>query len=278
MVSRHTSAPMKKSAFLLVLALAGLLVSTASAQVFVGSDDFSNPAATDNKWAYAFRFSGINGLLDYSAGRLDFSKATGAGSYVLGWDGEPSTPGANPSKTSASYSTSWVADVTVTNSISGLTGGEFMSFGFEVAGTGAQYSSIMLAASSGGINLRAEGSGFTPVTVGTADFTDVRLRLAWDAGTQVLNSYYSFDGSSYTSLATYNPVSQWTAGAATGGFNFEIFGNSNMAAAISSGAVYADNFAVSAIPEPSTYAAFAGLGALGLAFWRRRQARAAAQA
>lgn len=32
---------------------------------------------------------------------------------------------------------------------------------------------------------------------------------------------------------------------------------------------------VSAIPEPSTYAALAGLGALGLAFWRRRRARVA---
>jgi fibronectin-binding autotransporter adhesin len=34
----------------------------------------------------------------------------------------------------------------------------------------------------------------------------------------------------------------------------------------------------SAIPEPSTYAVFAGLGALGLAWWRRRQARTAPQA
>ncbi len=244
---------------------------TVSAQVFVGSDDFSSSAATDAKWAYAFRFSGTNGLLDYSAGRLDFSKAAGAGSYVLGWDGEPSTPGANPSKTSASFTTSWVADVTVTNSIGTLTGGEFLSFGLEVAGTGAQYSSIMLAVSSSGYNFRAEGSGFTPVSAATADFTNVHLRLSWDAGTQVLNSSYSFDGGSYTTLATYNPVAQWTAGAATGGFNFEIFGNSNMAAAISTGSVYADNFSVSAIPEPSTYAALAGLGALGLAFWRRRR-------
>lgn len=46
-------------------------------------------------------------------------------------------------------------------------------------------------------------------------------------------------------------------------------------------ALYSDGelkIIASAIPEPSTYAALAGLGALGLAFWRRRRARAAAQA
>ncbi len=269
---------MKKSTLLLALALASLFTTSASAQVFVGSDDFSTPAVTDNQWAYAFRFSGTNGLLDYSAGRLDFTKSAGTGSYVLGWDGEPSTPGAAPSKTSASYSTSWVADITVTNTVTGLTGGEFASFGLEVAGTGAQYSSIMLSAHSGGFSFRSEGSGFTPVNVATADSSEVFLRLTWDAGTQALNSFYSVNGSSYTALASFNPVAQWTAGAATGGFNFEVFGNSNLAGAISTGSIYADNFAISAIPEPSTYAAFAGLGALGLAVWRRRQARAAAQA
>jgi len=36
--------------------------------------------------------------------------------------------------------------------------------------------------------------------------------------------------------------------------------------------MYFDNFSVSAIavPESSTYAMFAGLGALGFVFWRRR--------
>ena len=33
-----------------------------------------------------------------------------------------------------------------------------------------------------------------------------------------------------------------------------------------------------AVPEPSTYAAFAGLGALGLVFWHRRRTRIAAHA
>jgi hypothetical protein len=268
---------MKKTTLTLALALAGLL-STASAQVFVGSDDFSSPAASDNKWAYAFRFSGTNGLLDYSAGRLDFTKSAGAGSYVLGWDGEPSTPGAAPSKTSASYTTSWMADVMVTNSLTGLTGSDFTSLGFEVAGAGAQFSSIMLVANNTGFSFRSEGSGFTPVSIATGDSTDVFLRLTWDAGTQALNSFYSVDGSNYTALASFSPVTQWTANSATSGFNFEIFGNSNLAGSISAGSVYADNFAVSAIPEPSTYAMFAGLGAMGLAFWRRRQARLAAKA
>jgi len=35
-----------------------------------------------------------------------------------------------------------------------------------------------------------------------------------------------------------------------------------------------NSFTISAIPEPSTYAAFAGLGALGLACWRRRRSQA----
>lgn len=44
---------------------------------------------------------------------------------------------------------------------------------------------------------------------------------------------------------------------------------------VSAGTAYADSFTstglVTAVPEPSTYAAFAGMGALGFACWRRRQ-------
>lgn len=264
---------MKKSTLSLALALTGLLVSTASAQLFVGSDDFSGGSS---KWSYSFRIAGngtSNGALAFSGTQLDFSKGTGAGSFFRGWDGDGA---GSASRTSDSLTTSWIADLTVTNTATGLAGGEYATLGFEIAGSGGQYSGIMLGASSGGSYLRAEGIGFSAVEVGTADATNVNLRLSWDAGTQNLNSFYSLDGTNYTALATFNPVSQWTGGAASSGFFFEVFANSNAAAAISTGSMYADNFSVSAIPEPSTYAAFAGLGALGLAIWRRRQARLAA--
>jgi hypothetical protein len=264
---------MKKSTLSLALAFAGLLATSASAQLFTGSDNFD--AGTDAKWGYFFRLSGSNGDLTFTNQRLDFTKAAGAGSYVLGWDGDGA---GGASRTTASFTTSWVADLTVTNTLSGLTGGDFSTIGFEVAGGAGNYSALMLNANSGGTFLRTEGTGFSAASVATGDVNDVFLRLAWDAGAQTLNSFYSFDGSSYTALSTFNPGSQWTAGSAANGFYFEVLGNSNLAGAISGGSMYADNFAVSAIPEPSTYAALAGLGALGLAFWRRRQARAAVQA
>ena len=37
-----------------------------------------------------------------------------------------------------------------------------------------------------------------------------------------------------------------------------------------------DNVTITAVPEPSTYAACAGAAVLGLAFWRRRRAAAKA--
>jgi hypothetical protein len=81
-------------------------------------------------------------------------------------------------------------------------------------------------------------------------------------------------------VATFLPQSQWdnsnSSLAVNNGFNFGVFGNSDTPAMIGVGSVYADNFSVSAVPEPSTYAALAGLGALGLVWWRRRQQRSVA--
>lgn len=75
---------------------------------------------------------------------------------------------------------------------------------------------------------------------------------------------YTVNAGTLTAGATYNGiglfdriVGQDTTDLA-GSFNIAYFERST-------------SFSISAIPEPSTYAAFAGLGALGLAVWRRRK-------
>jgi hypothetical protein len=270
---------MKKTTLPLALALAGLLVSSASAQVFVGSDNFASGATA--KWDYDYRLnSASTGDLAFTNSRLDYSNAaTGAGNQHRIWDSDGT---ASPLVVSASYNTSWVMTMTTTNTVSALTGGEFVTLGLEVFNDNNSFAAVMLGANNSGSFIRTEGTGFTsPANTSLIDNTDVTLRLTWDAGAQSLAAAYSLDGSTFNAVATFLPVSEWNnagAGNVTSGFNFGVFGNSNLTTSLSVGSVYADNFAVSAIPEPSTYAAFAGLGALGLAFWRRRQARAAATA
>ncbi len=268
---------MKKSTILLALAFAGVFTASASAQAFVGSDNFDSGATA--KWDFSYRFpgSGTNGLLSFTNNRLDFSKGAGQGSFVRGWDSDGLAGGA---VNSLSYSTNWAMTWSVTNTLGGLTGGEFATIGIQVENDNLSYSALMLSATSSGNFIRAEGTGFSAVNLGTGDNTDVLLRLSWDASAHSLAAAYSLDGSSFTSVSTFLPVSQWdnSVGSVTNGFNFEVFGNSNMAAALSAGSTYGDNFSVSAVPEPSTYAAFAGLGALGLVMWRRRQGVRAASA
>lgn len=253
-----------KLRFPAILFATSALWSVASAQLFVGSDDF-NIGATPN-WDYSFRIAGSgtsNGLLGFTNNRLDFSKSTGAGSHFRGWNSDEN---AGTSATdAASFSTSWVANLTVTNTLA-FGGGEYATIGFEITNDAGQYSALMI----GSDYIRAEGSGFTPVSAGMVDNTDVILQLAWNAGTQALSASYSLDGSAFTPVATFLPLTQWTGGTTSNGFFFEIFGNSNAIPAINTGWIYADDFSISAIPEPSTYAALAGLGALGLALWRRR--------
>jgi len=265
---------MKKSTLPFALALAGLLIANAYGQAFIGADNLDSGASA--KWDGTYRFpgSGTNGTLDFSNNRLDFSKGAGQGSFVRIWDSEGT---ATPAVNSLSYSTSWAMTWSVTNTLGGLTGGDYATIGIQVENDNFSYSALMLSATSSGNFVRAEGSGFTAVNAATGDNTDVLLRLSWDATAQSLAAAYSLDGSSFSSVASFLPVSQWdnSVGSVTNGFNFEVFGNSNLAGALSVGSVYGDNFAVTAVPEPSTYAAIAGLGALGLAVWRRRQVRLA---
>ena len=256
--------------FGLMAALLAMTSAKLSAQAFVGSDNFDS--GSNAAWGFSYRLSGTNGTLNFTNQRLEFTSATnGTGNYFLGWDGDTTTPGASPFRTSASYTSSWVANITVADTF--VTGAsEFASIGLQVRDGGSNYSALMLQNVAGSYLVRAEGTGATFAnTSATGSNTNVSLRLAWDAGTHVLSSYYSFDsGASYSLLKTFTPDSQWSA-APSGGFNFELFGNASGATAISAGSMYADNFSVSAVPEPSTYAAIAGASMLGIAIWKRRR-------
>lgn len=266
---------MKLRHLLALVAGTALVSLPLSAQIFVGSDDFDSGYSAAN-WDYVYRLnSATQGTLDFSNNQLDFSKAaSGAGNQFRLWNSDGT---ANPYVTSGSFTTGWTMTMSVTNTLSDLSGGDFTTIGIQVFNDNNSYSALMLSATSSGYFIRSEGNGFTAVNMATADKTDVTLRLSWDATAQTLGAAYSLDGSSFTSVATFLPVSEWdnSTNGVTNGFNFGVFGNSNTASAISIGSVYADNFSVSAIPEPSTYAALAGLGALGLALWRRRAKSAA---
>ena len=95
------------------------------------------------------------------------------------------------------------------------------------------------------------------------------------SNTKVLVASYSNDGgSTFLTGATYD-LDGAEAGyepPLNGGFTLELLASvNNIGSAVTSGQMSFDNLSVSAVPEPSTYAALAGLGALGFAVWRRRR-------
>jgi hypothetical protein len=235
------------------------LISTSVAP-FAGGDNFNS--GNLDKWGIFFRFSGTNGdlALDNANGRLQFTKAAGAGSGVRGWDGDPASAG---NRTTASFATSWVADVTVTNTATAGSG-EFVTAGIEISsGSASGYSALMLG--NGGY-IRAEGAGTAAATVNGVPTSGVRLRLAWNATTQILTASFSTDnGATYTTAKTFSPATEWPAGVAGAGFFIDLFGNSNAAAAIGAGTVHLDNFAVAATSATTTIYTVAATAASGLA-------------
>ncbi len=239
--------------------ISGTPVISASTAPFAGSDNFGS--GNLDKWGIFFRFSGTNGelALDNTNGRLQFTKAAGAGSGVRGWDGDPSSAG---NRTTASFATSWVADVTVTNTATAGTG-EFVTAGIEIAsGSASGYSAIMLG--NGGY-IRAEGAGTAAASITSVPTTGVRLRLAWNATTQILTASFSTDnGATYTTAKTFSPVAEWASGLASSGFFIDLFGNSNAAASIGAGAVHFDNFSVAATSPTTTIYTVAATSAAGL--------------
>ena len=301
---------MKKSTLLLALALAGLLVSTASAQVFVGTDNFNdntltaqivnnvtvNPTQAPGQWR---NNSPASGAFTETNQRMEFTNATTTGTNygALYWITPSSSitgVGGAGLSSGAPYTSSWSAQVAITNTTAPaagytLAGMEFYSIQ-NPTGNNAYYGIYLSNSQANGNRLMIEWGLWngtsdytrTPSFLNIGDNTDVTVRATFDGTSKLLSFDYATDGATFLSTGVSYDLDGAQAGITAplnNGMGLALVGFSNGGAgAIAAGDMYYDNLSVSAIPEPSTYAALAGLGALGLAFWRRRQARAAAQA
>lgn len=210
--------------------------------------------------------------------------------------------------TQAPYTSSWTARIDATNLMS-LTGSQYSVAGFEIYTTGTVtnvatstpgitttgFWGVMLESFAPvGTRIRSEWGVLDTATHGTTNtFSDhntfmtsggvgttVTLEMAFDAASKQMTVSYSPDaGATFYTAATWDLDGAQAPGAVplTDGIGLRLFvAASNTAGTIGEGALYFDNLSVSAVPEPSTYAALAGLGALGLVGWRRRTARVAA--
>jgi hypothetical protein len=156
--------------------------------------------------------------------------------------------------------------------------------GGTVSGTGTVHGALTL--NSGGkvspgnsIGTLTVDGNFTWNGGGTLEFqldpgnSSDRITLSSGAFLKGTGSTFLFDFlSTGTAGNTYTLVSSTVVGT----FAVQDFTYNNLAAGLSGEFSFSGNdlmFSVSAIPEPSTYAAIFGVAALGFAAWRRRQQR-----
>ena len=107
------------------------------------------------------------------------------------------------------------------------------------------------------------------LTIGST--ANVIVRASFD-GTGNLAFDYSTDGTNFLTGTTYNlrGAQQGLTLPWNNAMAIDLLGFSNGGGAIGATTMLYDNFSVSAVPEPSTYAALAGACALGLAIWKRK--------
>lgn len=282
---------MKKSTLLLALAFASLLVRSASAQ-YLNALDFSDPSQISSLGNYSI---GANaGTYTVASGRLEYSSSIANTSKVLI---------VNDSGGS-SYTQDWTASLTASNLVTAPNDG-YTLMGFQAYSAQSQsgfFGLYLYRSSSGTTGVIYEKGRSTDGTLGTielvsyvsptGDLSDVLLRMSYDSATHDVTLAHSFDnGATYADATYFNPNQTFSSGTwgdnmsagswyaePTGGFSFRLLGMNTGSLALDGSSLFADNFSViggqtamSAIPEPSTYAAFAGVGALGLALWRRRK-------
>lgn len=295
----------------LSLSVIGLAPSLV-AQVFVGSDNFNDntlsvqivnnvnsglPQVAGRWRALTTNADGAGNAWTETNQRMEWTttSTTGFNRSYLNWATPTSSANATGSAglTAQPYTSSWVATIDVTNSLTALATG-YTYTGFEIYTTNATnsgpnaYYGIALNQSVNATwivpewgkfdaTLNNGNGGFvaTPTFISAGSRpTSVQLRMAYDGTTKVLSTSYSTNGgTTFLAGASYDLDGAQIGISApyNNGFGLELFGSmNNTGVAITSGQMYFDNLTVSAVPEPSTYTALAGLGALGFVAWRRR--------
>lgn len=288
--------------------------SSGTAQVFVGSDNFNDNTLTLQTFpnnvpgpqlAGQWRFSapnqtGTGGAWTETNGRMEWTttSATGFNRGQLGWSSPSSSAtvdGAAGLSGGSPYNSSWSAQVEATNLMS-LTAG-VAAVGFEIytlssPGNGNNgFYSIALNVNTAGAGINNEWGMWNPVSStfvqgntfqnnGITAITSAILRMDFDGTSKDLRFSYSVDaGATFITTSTLDLDGAHAGPEApfNGGMGLRFYAVTNGdAGVVNPGTLYYDNFSVSAIPEPSTYAAIFGVGALGFVMWRRRRANAAA--
>ncbi len=279
-----------------------LLASPLAAQSFYGSDDFNDNAFASGRWTVFGTANGgawteINDRMEFTGDATSTSiKTSNRVQQFRVWSNNTA---------SSSYIDTWIASASFTIDTAAVNSNGVVVMGLETfaATTDAGYYGVYLLSATGGSRIFTErgiwnGTGYNRATLGSTgnlnlsfDTTNVLLETRYNPSTNALTTAFSFDGgttyydfttgggtNAFGGAASFT-VTNWAASAADG-FGLDIYGafygdGVNPGQILSGGQAYMDNLNVSAVPEPSTYAALAGLGALGLALWRKRRKHAA---
>lgn len=260
----------------LVLFVASLLAfahTSVRAQTFLGSDTFLGSSLDPTNWQTSgtASFTVANGQLQFSLSSANLNSS------------------ARWKNITGSLDNDWVATVSTTLFYTGDSstpsigllagsgnsgGGSDGFFGIMLRGGQPAATTDLFSSTSPGLTFPSfAGLGGTVglATTTTNVITDVQLRVSWNSSTGILASAYSLDsGATFLTSATANPTTAF--GSAPVGFYLTLYANSGGTVPTGS-QMFFDNFSVaatSAVPEPSTYAVLAGIGALGVALWRRK--------